>query len=62
MESELKGEKRKGKVAIVGAGPAGINCAIQLGSLGYEVDIFEKGKCLPGTIARESLNSEYPKG
>ncbi len=31
----------KGKVAIVGSGPAGLACSGVLGSLGYEVDVFE---------------------
>lgn len=30
-----------GKVAIIGAGPAGIACACELRTIGYEVDIFE---------------------
>jgi len=34
---ELKGEK----VAIVGAGPAGLSCAHELAKLGYQVTIFE---------------------
>lgn len=29
------------KVAVVGAGPAGISCACELRTLGYEVDVFE---------------------
>lgn len=29
------------KVAVIGAGPAGISCACELRSLGYDVDIFE---------------------
>ncbi|QIL75055.1 FAD-dependent oxidoreductase [Hymenobacter sp. HDW8] len=29
------------KVAIIGAGPAGISCACELRTLGYEVDVFE---------------------
>jgi dihydropyrimidine dehydrogenase (NAD+) subunit PreT len=29
------------KVAVIGAGPAGISCACELRTLGYEVDIFE---------------------
>ncbi|MCB2378009.1 FAD-dependent oxidoreductase [Hymenobacter sp. BT635] len=33
------------KVAIIGAGPAGVSAACELRSLGYEVDVFEaKGK------------------
>lgn len=35
-------EKENGhKVAIIGAGPAGISCACELRSLGYHVDIYE---------------------
>jgi dihydropyrimidine dehydrogenase (NAD+) subunit PreT len=29
------------KIAVVGAGPAGLSCAHQLAILGYEVDVFE---------------------
>ena len=29
------------KVAVIGAGPAGISCACELRTLGYQVDIFE---------------------
>lgn len=29
------------RVAVVGAGPAGLSCAHQLAQLGYEVDVFE---------------------
>ena len=32
------------KVAIIGAGPAGISCACELRMLGFEVDIFEAKK------------------
>ena len=36
---------KKNKIAIIGAGPAGIACACELRTLGYEVAIFEaKGK------------------
>jgi glutamate synthase (NADPH/NADH) small chain len=35
--------KKNGKrVAILGAGPAGLGCAAELVRLGYEVDVFEK--------------------
>ncbi len=34
-------ERPKAKVAIVGAGPAGLSCAHQLPRMGYEVTIFE---------------------
>ena len=31
----------KGKVAVIGAGPAGLSCALELLKAGYAVDIFE---------------------
>ncbi len=39
-----KSEKNGKKVAIVGSGPAGIECAIELLKNGYDVTIFEKRK------------------
>jgi glutamate synthase (NADPH/NADH) small chain len=35
------GSSNGGKVAIIGAGPAGIACACELRTLGFEVDIYE---------------------
>ncbi|MFT5858180.1 MAG: dihydropyrimidine dehydrogenase (NAD+) subunit PreT [Flavobacteriaceae bacterium] len=35
------GDENGKKVAIIGAGPAGIACACELRTLGYEVDIYE---------------------
>ncbi|MVN75120.1 NAD(P)-binding protein [Hymenobacter sp. HMF4947] len=35
------GPPNGGRVAVIGAGPAGISCACELRSLGYEVTIFE---------------------
>lgn len=37
------------KVAIVGAGPAGLSCACELRKAGYEVDVFE-AKALPSGL------------
>jgi glutamate synthase (NADPH/NADH) small chain len=34
-------EKRPEKVAIIGSGPCGITCAVDLAKLGYQVTIFE---------------------
>ena len=39
--SRLNDEKRSEKVAVVGAGPAGLSCAYQLARKGYQVTIFE---------------------
>lgn len=36
-----KGEKKKQKAAIIGAGPAGMTVAIKLAAQGYDVTIFE---------------------
>lgn len=41
------------KVAVVGAGPAGLGCAASLAKLGYEVDVFEKDSQAAGVVARE---------
>jgi glutamate synthase (NADPH/NADH) small chain len=45
IESEKQlyypGDDNGKKVAIIGAGPAGIACACELRTLGYEVDIYE---------------------
>jgi dihydropyrimidine dehydrogenase (NAD+) subunit PreT len=43
-------EKNGKKVAIVGAGPAGLTCAGELAKLGYDVTIFEKNM-LPGGLS-----------
>lgn len=36
-----EGESNGRKVAIVGAGPAGLACACELKTMGYEVDVYE---------------------
>lgn len=51
------------KVAIIGSGPAGIACACELRSLGYEVDIYESkpqpsGLTLYGIAAYKITNEE----
>lgn len=47
--AELNGKK----VAVVGAGPAGLGCAAALAGLGYQVDVFEKNGSAAGVVARE---------
>lgn len=49
-----KVEKNGKKVAIVGSGPAGLECAIELLKNGYDVTIFEKDE-LPGGILRYGI-------
>ena len=49
-EYEIKKESTNGKkVGIIGSGPAGIECAVELLKNGYEVDIYEKDS-IPGGI------------
>lgn len=40
-KSEALTPVTKGKVAVIGAGPAGLSCALELLRAGYAVDIFE---------------------
>jgi NADPH-dependent glutamate synthase beta subunit-like oxidoreductase len=42
--------KRRGKVAIIGSGPASLTCAYYLAQEGYKVTIFEKAKVLGGML------------
>ena len=42
LNKEIKKPEQNGhKVAVVGAGPAGLSCAGDLAKLGYDVTIFE---------------------
>jgi dimethylamine/trimethylamine dehydrogenase len=42
------------RVLVVGAGPAGLECAMTLGKRGYEVTLAEASKELGGRVAREA--------
>lgn len=49
-KAEIKQKEKNGKkVAIIGSGPAGLECAIELLINGFEVDIYEKD-AIPGGI------------
>lgn len=57
------GEDNGRKVAVIGAGPAGISCACELRTLGYTVDIFEakdkpSGLTVHGTAPYKITNEE----
>jgi dihydropyrimidine dehydrogenase (NAD+) subunit PreT len=58
-----KGEPNGKRVAVIGAGPAGISCACELSTLGYEVDVFEakerpSGLTAHGTAPYKITNEE----
>lgn len=60
------GESNGKKVAIIGAGPAGIACACELRVLGYEVEIFEakqqpSGLTVHGTAPYKITNEDALK-
>ena len=40
----VKGERNGSKIAIIGAGPAGLSCATYLTRLGYDVTIFDRSE------------------
>jgi len=56
-----KGAAREVKVAIVGAGPAGLTCAHDLASLGYRVIIFESLPVPGGMLAVGIPEYRLPK-
>ena len=41
VRSQEEPERPKAKIAIIGAGPAGLSCAHQLSRMGYQVTLFE---------------------
>lgn len=43
-------KKNNIKIAIIGSGPAGIECGVELAKKGYEVTIFEKEKQIGGLL------------
>lgn len=51
IKYEYKLEKTNGiKVAIIGSGPAGIECAVDLAKKGYKVTIFEREEQIGGLL------------
>ncbi len=48
-----------GKVAVIGAGPAGMAAAVQLVRQGHEVQVFEHGR-VGGTLWNAGLVENYP--
>jgi glutamate synthase (NADPH/NADH) small chain len=65
LQSGLTGlhlpEKKSGKkIAIVGAGPAGISCAVMLLERGHQVVLFERSSRLGGTPELAIRASRFP--
>jgi len=52
-----KSERNQGKIAVVGAGPAGLSSAYFLARLGYNVEVFEAEK-QPGGKMRQVISRE----
>jgi NADPH-dependent glutamate synthase beta subunit-like oxidoreductase len=58
---KIKAQKR-GKVAIVGSGPAGLSCAYYLAQEGYQVTVFEKASLLGGMLTTGIPSYRLPRG
>jgi glutamate synthase (NADPH/NADH) small chain len=52
LEEQPSRQVSQSKVAIIGAGPAGIGCAVQLNRLGVQVEIFERDAQPGGMVTR----------
>ena len=60
LEINILPTQDKKKIAVVGAGPAGLSCAVTLGQRGHEVHLFEAQSILGGqfNIAKEIPGKE----
>ncbi len=60
LEINVLPTTHKKKIAVVGAGPSGLSCAITLGERGHEVHLFEASSILGGqfNIARQIPGKE----
>ena len=61
IKPETAKEKNGKKVAVIGAGPAGLTCAGDLAKLGYEVTIFEALHKAGGVLAYGIPEFRLPK-
>jgi 2-oxoacid:acceptor oxidoreductase delta subunit (pyruvate/2-ketoisovalerate family) len=52
---------RKGKVAIIGSGPAGMSCAYHLAKLHYEITVFESSSSAGGMLRMGIPSYRLPK-
>src|SRR5262249_17173058 len=51
---KLPPKSSNARVLVIGAGPAGLECAITLGKRGYEVALAERGREVGGRVTKES--------
>lgn len=51
-QDEIIENSRPAKVAVIGAGPSGLGCAVQLVRLGHKVDVFDESQILSGLADR----------
>lgn len=58
---EAPKEKKAGKAACVGAGPASLACAAELAKAGYKVTVFEKEAKAGGVLTYGIVPSRLPK-
>lgn len=61
LAGEEKAEENGHKVAVVGAGPAGLTCAGELAKLGYDVTVFEGLHVLGGVLSYGIPEFRLPK-
>jgi NADPH-dependent glutamate synthase beta subunit-like oxidoreductase/Pyruvate/2-oxoacid:ferredoxin oxidoreductase delta subunit len=52
---------RKGKIAIIGSGPAGMSCAYHLAKLDYDVTVFESSSLAGGMLRTGIPSYRLPK-
>jgi NADPH-dependent glutamate synthase beta subunit-like oxidoreductase/Pyruvate/2-oxoacid:ferredoxin oxidoreductase delta subunit len=52
---------RKGKIAVIGSGPAGMSCAYHLAKLHYEVTVFESSSSAGGMLRMGIPSYRLPK-
>ncbi len=57
--SELTGNSKK--IAVIGAGPAGLTCAHYLARTGYRIDIYEKEQKQGGILTNAIPSSRLPE-
>jgi 2-oxoacid:acceptor oxidoreductase delta subunit (pyruvate/2-ketoisovalerate family) len=53
---------RKGKIAVIGSGPAGMSCAYHLAKLDYDVTVFESSSSAGGMLRTGIPSYRLPKG